>query len=346
MPTTQERSEIQAHVNVLIYPDVTSPLSTTELDYILDKKGDYRELAILEAARGIIIKKLYDPARVDALTEQIESLRTKIKAFEVMEEQAKKWMGKYDNMSYKQIAEGVIVQEECPDCINGVRQSDFDGSEYPCYCALGQQRAKTTNYMGPITTLPAVKSKTNLFVDTDKQKEIKKALEAVQAKNEQDVENAAPQQAKSKFAKLYAKLFGEHPEETLKNSPVPDKATKCQHTNGFVTHQTATGTCAWMCAVCSQKWTGTKQEMAQAVVKEFPSTTAALKQHYDKKFVENLKATMPKGFPPVANANIAQYKDYANEGVITNVEPQPAPSPALKVEEESTGRKFRNAKSD
>ena len=206
MPINQEQSDIQAEINVLVYPDVTSwYLSTAELDYILDKQGDDRKLAILEAARGIMVKKFYEPTKVDVITGEIVALQDQIYK-ELKNTQAKEsWHSKYDNMGYSQIINiASEVKEECPDCINGVRHSAFDNSAYPCSCGLGQKLSVTTNYMGPIRTPPTIPSKTNL-ANTDIPDIPKKT-------------NPVPE--------AYNKLFGKKPKETLENSPVPKKAKK------------------------------------------------------------------------------------------------------------------------
>ena len=339
MPTNQERSDIQAEINQYVYPDVTSPLSTTELDYILDKQGDYRKLAILEAARGIMVRKFYEPTKADIITGEIVALQDQIYK-ELKNTQAKEsWHSKYDNMGYSQIINiASEVKEECPDCINGVRHSAFDNSAYPCSCGLGQKLSVTTNYMGPIRTPPTIPLKTNL---ANTVKVVPKLP---------DIPDI-PKKTKP-VSEAYNKLFGKKPKETLENSPVPKKAKKhpastahqaqCNHP-AFTTHQRIDGTFAWRCSACSRVWTGPKEVMEKAIALagEFPSTQEALGSYYTKAFITNL---------PVANVSGGQYKDYVGEYYATQpTQPgQPAApvSTPLQVEEEPQGRKFRNARTE
>ena len=205
MPINQERSDIQAEINVLVYPDVTSwYLSTTELDYILDKQGDDRKLAILEAARGIMVKKSYEPTKVGVITGEIVALQDQIYK-ELKNTQAKEsWHSKYDNMGYSQIINiASEVKEECPDCINGVRHSAFDNSAYPCSCGLGQKLSVTTNYMGPITTPPTIPSKTNLA------NTVKVVPKLPDIPDIPDIPKKT-----NPVSEAYNKLFGKKPKET------------------------------------------------------------------------------------------------------------------------------------
>ena len=308
MPTNQERSDIQAEINQYVYPDVTSPLSTTELDYILDKQGDDRKLAILEAARGIMVKKFYEPTKVDVITGEIVALQDQIYK-ELKNTKAKEsWHSKYDNMSYSQIANiASEVKEECPDCINGVRHSVFDDSAYPCSCGLGQKLSVTTNYMGPIRTPPTIPSKTNL-ANTDIPDIPKKT-------------NPVPE--------AYNKLFGKKPKETLENSPVPKKAKKHPASTA---HQ---GPKEAMKAIAlAGEFPSTQEAPGIYYTKEFITN---LKANMPKiPLVVNVSGGQYKDY-------VGEY--YATQPTQPGQPAAPVSTP-LQVEEEPQGRKFRNARTE
>jgi hypothetical protein len=173
--------EIIGEVQVFLPLGVKPNMTSTELDYIASLDGEYRKLAIFQAVEGQLIRMgLLKEAQI--VKADIVSLGALISAQEVKAYQEKRaWVDKYGNYSYGSIKKpydklkAAVNNEPVPwdefDCVKcndtgWLANYNTIGpkGKIPCSCEKGQEKAKKTEYMGPVTS---INSKPKSFPSTD-----------------------------------------------------------------------------------------------------------------------------------------------------------------------------------
>jgi len=171
-------------------------MTSTELDYIASLEGDYRQLAVLQAVEGQLIRNgLLKESQI--LKAEINSLGALISAQEVKAYNDKQaWADKYGNYRYGTInkvhdkLKAAVSNEPIPweefDCVKcndtgWLANYNTIGpkGKVPCSCEKGQEKTKKTDYMGPVTPIPT-KPKPNPYGEAEKKQ--KAALAALEKK--------------------------------------------------------------------------------------------------------------------------------------------------------------------
>lgn len=203
---SEERNEVISQVEKLCgnYPNC-SP-TVYEVDYILTLQGDYRRLAIMQAAKGLLVKYMADQVRIEYLTVEIQKLAVELAKKEAYQVEKAAWKEEYDYIQYKVIDGKIkssidltLPEEKCDKCNNG-KITTTAGYSYPCECPLGDKWAKNTGYMGPVG-VPSFKPKNAPYVDTAAQKIKAQKITAELAKKE--AEKAKTEQLKFEQKKKY-----------------------------------------------------------------------------------------------------------------------------------------------
>jgi len=176
----QTKDQIIANLALIsrLHQDIIRGCTTEEeIEYICALDGNYQALALKQAWLGILVKLNSNPKDQERLKKEIKLLGEELANKEVIAyNNHQGWADKYGNFTMVKVAnkklqvrfdngdvhsgdmDGItkLITGECDLCGDTgwiVSYGPGAAGKYPCSCEKGTDKAKKTDYMGPVTTI-------------------------------------------------------------------------------------------------------------------------------------------------------------------------------------------------